>query len=509
MTPTPRRVQLMYGNGGGGHKASASAVAAVLRDMQAPDQLPLLVDLVDAASISGAAAGDWLYNILLSYNAVSAIEVMHSVISVLMPVAIPALRTSFRAYWASVPDLACVVSFVPMLNAVFAETLPSHIPLFTVLTDFSHTRSHPWIQHPRQHIVAGTDIAFAQALATGYMQPAAIGTSHTVTRSSGMVVHPRFYTSAHLSLQEKRRVEMNLHPTLPTVLILFGGAPPTDRVAELVERFIARQTYSPVNLIAVCSRNKQLYERLKRRKARNPNQHIFITGFSTEIPLLMQMSDVLIGKPGPGVVSEAYVSQLPCVLVTGASEECVMKQEKDVLDWVRRAGIGMVVRSPADAAKITAHQMAEMKLHITSQAENRAVFEVGDLIFNALGYRVPSNDDCEDGDSDSCTRLPQEADIGEMDVGVQVSQSTARREGKQPSIHTSDEDHSINKISSREGAAVSRRSGRPNPRSPTTITALPARRPGTERQHTLPGSRAVLTKRQCEEGRNQRTEGRT
>lgn len=470
------RVLLLYGNGGGGHKASASAVAAVLRDMQPPDHPPLIVELVDAAAVSGAAAGDWLYNILLSYNAVTAIEVMHSAISLLWPVAVPALRTSFRAFWTDVPDLACVVSFVPMLNAVFAETLPSHIRFFTVLTDFSHTRSHPWIQHPRQHIVAGTDIAYAQALAAGYLQHGAIGASQMVTHSSGMVVHPRFYNSAPCALQHRKRQEMNLHPTLPTVLILFGGAPPTDRVVDLVDRFMARQAHSPVNLIAVCSRNKPLYDRLSRRKARNPNQHMFITGFSTEIPLLMQMSDVLIGKPGPGVVSEAYVSDLPCVLVTGASEECVMKQEKDVLDWVRRSSIGMVVRTPKEAARITIHQMADMKERITSQDQNRAVFEVGELIFNALGYRLPSKSDCEDDDREKSPLLPQQADIGHMDLSDQVPQSIvscARKLSSMPSsIYSSDESRGFESVRSREGVAGSRRSGRAKALSPTTITAL-------------------------------------
>ena len=119
----------------------------------------------------GAAAGDWLYNVLLSYNAVSTIEIMHSAIQYFWFIARPGLMKAFRKFWSKTDELAVVVSFVPMLNAVFAETLPPNVSLFTVLTDFTHTKSHPWIQHPRQHLITGTDVAFAQALKMGYLPP--------------------------------------------------------------------------------------------------------------------------------------------------------------------------------------------------------------------------------------------------------------------------------------------------------------------------------------------------
>lgn len=471
----------MYGNGGGGHKATAAAISAVLEQLH---PTPPAVELVDSAAVSGAAAGDWLYNLLLSYNAVSTIELMHSALSLFWPVALPGLRNAFRAYWGEQPQLCCVVSLVPMLNAVFAETLPPWVPLFTVLTDFSHTSSHPWIQHPRQHLILGTDIAYAQALAAGYLPPDVPGPSHVATRTTGMVVHPKFYKHATEEEKDRRRAQMGLNPTLSTVLILFGGAPPTERVVELVDRFIARQTYSPVNMIVVCARNKVLYEKVTRRKRRNPTQCIHITAFSDEIPLFMQMSDVMIGKPGPGVVSEAYVSRLPCVMVTGDSEEHVMKQEKDVLDWVRREGIGLVVRTSTDAAKITREQMVEMKERIACRPANDAVFRVGEMILDAVGLKVPRTEEDYAKESPG----PAEADIGAMDLSSTASGSAVNRTRRQSESGRRQQGTNADFLSQHTSLWRERRA---SSQSPTTITALSSRGEGAKKRDSLPSRRAV------------------
>eukprot|EP00177_Eucheuma_denticulatum_P008116 GFKZ01014784.1.p1 GENE.GFKZ01014784.1~~GFKZ01014784.1.p1 ORF type:complete len:486 (-),score=58.27 GFKZ01014784.1:617-1903(-) len=414
---------------------------------------------------------------------------MHSALSLIWPIALPGLRNAFRAFWSHECHVSCVVSLVPMLNGVFAETLPPSVPLFTVLTDFSHTSSHPWIQHPRQHLIVGTDIAYAQALAEGYLPVGVPGPSQLVTRTPGMVVHPKFYVNAPSDVRERRALEMGLHPTLPTVLVLFGGAPPTNTVVELVNRFVARQTYSPVNLIVVCARNKVLYDKIMRRKARNPRQCMFVTGFSTEIPLFMQMADVLIGKPGPGVVSEACVSRVPCVLLTGAAGENVMKQEKDVLDWVRREKIGLVVRSPQDAAKITVSQMAEMKERVTSRPENDAVFQVGEMILNAMGLQVSKSDN----DTAQDVNKPPEADIADMDLGAEVPSVVATR-GTRRSSAPAHGRYDVEASDAAQGVG-SRREGRANSLSPTTITALPPRATDGDTPQPLPSSRASYTLR--------------
>lgn len=375
-------IHLLYGAGGGGHKASALAVQHALENSYSADVLD--IQLIDASYIAGASPGDSLYNFFLTYDAVAAIELLHSAAQFFYPFFFPLLRNSFRSHFSKFPNLDCVVSFVPTLNAVFAESLPPHIPLITVLTDFSHTHSHPWIQHPRQHFIAGTDIAVAQALASGYQLPNVPSPSMRVTPTSGMVVHPRFYTKLNPTLSRRKRVDLGFPPDLATVLLLFGGTPPTDRVVQLVDAFLARPAPDAVNIIAVCAKNRTLFNRLTRRKHRDKERRLFVTGFTNDVPTFMQVSDILVGKPGPGVVSEALVSGLPCVLFTGANDYSVMKQERDVLDWVRRHRVGIVVKTAEEAADVSVAQMKHLNQRVAEMRANEAVFEARDIILQSI-----------------------------------------------------------------------------------------------------------------------------
>lgn len=378
--PRERVIQLLYGSGGGGHLASAEAVAATLAGTPG-----VRTELVNASAIAGVLAGDALYNWFLSYNAVPLIEVLQSFASTFLPVASPALRASFRAHWASVPTPDAVVSFVPLLNRAIAQTLPKDVPFFTVLTDFSHG-SHHWLQHPRQHVIAGTALAARQARAAGYRDHAASGVP-ALTATSGMVVHPRFYARLSPTERAERFGNMRLDPSLPTMLVLYGGSPPTGTVTALFEHLTARKGAEAVNVIIICGRNTTLLSRLESAVAERGIACVHIVGFSRDIPGLMQLSDVMIGKPGPGVVSEAFVSCVPVLLVTGENDSAVMSQEKDVVAWVRENGVGFVVRNALEAATITRNQMELMRENIRRLPKNRAVFEVHDLLQTCVSRR--------------------------------------------------------------------------------------------------------------------------
>jgi hypothetical protein len=107
-----------------------------------------------------------------------------------------------------------------------------------------------------------------------------------------------------------------------------------------------------------------------------PRVRMHVTGFTSDVAALMRAADVLVGKPGPGVVSEAYVSGLPCVLLTGAG---VMAQEREVVDWAVARGVGVEAAGPAD--------VAAMRRRIKEGPRNEAVFEVARLIAHALPRR--------------------------------------------------------------------------------------------------------------------------
>lgn len=120
------------------------------------------------------------------------------------------------------------------------------------------------------------------------------------------------------------------------------------------------------------------------------NVQLFVTGFTSRIADYMRVVDALVGKPGPGVVSEAFVSKLPCILLAGIDGHNVMAQEQDVVDWVTFTGVGCLVSDSRDAAAITREQVAVMKSAIDRQPPNNAVFEVAEIVADRLSISTGS-----------------------------------------------------------------------------------------------------------------------
>jgi UDP-N-acetylglucosamine:LPS N-acetylglucosamine transferase len=66
-----------------------------------------------------------------------------------------------------------------------------------------------------------------------------------------------------------------------------------------------------------------------------------VEGFTREIPLLMELSDFFIGKPGPGSISEALAKQLPVIVQRNA---WTLAHERYNTAWLEELGAGIVVR---------------------------------------------------------------------------------------------------------------------------------------------------------------------
>ena len=91
----------------------------------------------------------------------------------------------------------------------------------------------------------------------------------------------------------------------------------------------------PVQLILLCGRNERLARSLKELDKRIP---MFIEGFTTEVPYYMHLADFMIGKPGPGSISEALAMGLPLIVQRNAS---TLPQEKYNARWVLENEVGL------------------------------------------------------------------------------------------------------------------------------------------------------------------------
>jgi UDP-N-acetylglucosamine:LPS N-acetylglucosamine transferase len=270
------------------------------------------------------------------------------------------------------PDL--LVSLVPNFNRALYQSLNAAlpgVPMVTVLTDFADYPPHFWIEKQPQYFVCGTDEAVEQALHFGHP-------NERVFRVSGMILRPNFYSVASVDRVEERG-KLGLSPDVPTGIMLFGGA------GSAVMRDIAKRlgnSSEHLQLIAVCGRNAGLKQHLESLKLRNP---LFVEGFTQQIPYYMQLSDFLIGKPGPGAIAEAVHMKLPVIVERNA---WTLPQERYNADWVRGHNVGLVLKSfreiePAVREVLSGDKLAAMR-ESAGRIENRAVFEIADILAGLL-----------------------------------------------------------------------------------------------------------------------------
>ena len=372
-----KRLDLIFFDAGGGHRAAANALRDVIQRQQRPFDVRLvnlqeLLDSIDVfRKLTGLRLQD-LYNLMLkkgwTLGSPQLMAGMHLVIRIFHARQVRLLQNLWRG---DRPDL--VVSLVPNFNRALGEALASlSVPLVTVLTDLADYPPHFWMERQDQYFICGTDRAVKQALTLGHAKS-------KVFRVSGMILNPKFYEIEPLTEEQRvaERRRLGLDPALPVGLVLFGG----QGAAVMLD--IARQLAGR-QLVLICGHNEKLAARLRALPQQAPR---FVEGFTRDVPRYMQLADYFIGKPGPGSLSEAVAMLLPVIVERNA---WTLPQERYNADWVREQGVGIVlpnfrgigraVEELLDPAAYTRFRAA------TARLTNRAVFEIPDLLEQILSH---------------------------------------------------------------------------------------------------------------------------
>jgi 1,2-diacylglycerol 3-beta-galactosyltransferase len=377
------RVELIYFDAGGGHRASAAALQRVLAERRPRWHVDLVnlrseLDGLDFVRRLTGVRLENFYNGLLRQGVAVGIgamlRILHLAIGRMHLRMVPPLAET----WARrQPDL--VVSMIPHFNrAIFAglceATRRTHgwgAPMVTVMTDLADYPPHFWIEAQDQYVVCGTAAAAGQALAAGLP-------SELVLRSSGMIVRPEFYTAPRFARAAERQ-RLGLDPELATGVVMFGGF--GSRRMETIARELA-QVHLPAQMILLCGRNEELRKRLAAMRLPFPHH---VAGFTEDVPRFMRLADFFIGKPGPGSISEALVAGLPLIVERNA---LTMVHERFNTDWVRHNGLGVVVRSFAEIGAAVARMLEPATMdgfrRNVAAHENRAVFELPEMLAGVL-----------------------------------------------------------------------------------------------------------------------------
>ncbi|HRO58288.1 MAG TPA: glycosyltransferase [Burkholderiaceae bacterium] len=368
-----KRIELVYFNAGGGHRASATALQAVIERQQRPWQVQAvdLLSILDPKDRFQRLVGirpEDLYNKRLARGWTAGMAQELKLLQKLLRLGHGPLVRQLRQHWlATEPDL--VVSLIPNFNRALYDSLASSlpgVPFATILTDLADHPPNFWIEPGQaQHLVCGTARAAEQARQAGYAD-------RQIHRTSGMILRPDFHAPKLADRAAERR-RLGLDPQRPTGLVMFGG-----HGSKAMLRIAAR--LRDTQSIFVCGHNAALADRLRALPAGAPR---LVAGFTPEIARYMDLADFFVGKPGPGSISEAIQRGLPVIVVDNG---WTMPQERFNAQWIRAQGVGIVhdsFRTIRRAVAETIERIDALRANV-ARIENRAVFEIPEILAGLL-----------------------------------------------------------------------------------------------------------------------------
>lgn len=226
------------------------------------------------------------------------------------------------------PDgVICTQAFPCGLIADYKKTFNLNIPLIGVLTDYA-PHSYWIFDKVDKYIVPSPETG--RKLIDNGIDPAKI-------MPYGIPIDAKFQQS-----QDKESIckKLFLDPKAPIILIM-GGTQGLGPIKELVALF----DRSPLTLQAIVASgtNKKLYRWLERRKRRF-KKTILIFNFADNIEELMQVSTVIVTKPGGITTAEALAKGLPMLIINPLPGQEAMNTK-----FLLKEGAAVKAGSPSDA----------------------------------------------------------------------------------------------------------------------------------------------------------------
>lgn len=377
-----RDVLAFFSDAGGGHRNAVNALLAAAEETRPPFRLlprnlsEVLAEF-DVLRRFGRRSIEETYNELLrtgrTRHLVPLLRVLHAASWLLHR---PMVRALARQLVAQRP--AAVLSVHPNFNALLRDAtrraLPG-VPFMVLMTDYADFPPHFWIEPGVDRLIVGSSRARDQALEQGL--PA-----ERVSLSSGMVVNPRFHGTDLARARAALRAELALPEQAFVVLLLFGG----KGAAEMTPLSEALLRADPDwHVVAICGKNAPLQQQLEACAAGAPR--LRVTGFTDRVAEFMAAADVLLAKPGPGSLAEAFSCRLPLVVTCNPH---TIPQERHNADMLAASGLGLVVRDwsemPAAAVRVAREPglHARLRERLAALPPNRAVYEALEVVGREL-----------------------------------------------------------------------------------------------------------------------------
>lgn len=296
------KIFIVYASAGAGHKQAACVLRNFLEQKEKKGRIALF-DVLDYTNPFFKNCYEGSYNLMIA-GAQFIWSFLYKLTSFkpLIPFFKPVYQFVNRANAARFikliieekPDVIIATHFLPAeLVSWMKEKKLCHSKLATVITDFG---VHPYWVNPATDIYCVATQATADLLL-------AFNVSKKKVCVSGIPVDPKFSNKFD---KEGLSAKYSLPRNFPIVLIMTGsfGIGPIEKIAS--------ELSGSCRVLAVCAKNKKLFNTLKRKNCRN----VDVFGFVDNIEELMAVADVIITKPGGLSTSEVLCSGVVPVFIS-------------------------------------------------------------------------------------------------------------------------------------------------------------------------------------------------
>jgi processive 1,2-diacylglycerol beta-glucosyltransferase len=173
------------------------------------------------------------------------------------------------------------------------------------------------------------------------------------TTVRGYLMRPRQHMG-FLSAAERtayREQELELRPDLFTVFLATGGNGANNHLALLNELLPFADR---LQAVVICGRNREAYNEVLHWRTMHPGFHCFLDGFSEQVHLLMQVSDVVVTRGGTTSCAKALHFRCPIIFNAIGG---VMPQESLTVKFFNRGAETQLISTPADLGRLIAGWM--------------------------------------------------------------------------------------------------------------------------------------------------------
>lgn len=328
-----KRILILSEGFGAGHTQAAYALSSSLRKMSPnvqtkvlelgkflnPKMAPLIVSAYRKTITTQPRLMGYVYRQQKSFNRLTTLA-LHRIFYTHTKNIVKQLKPDIIVCTHFFPS--AVVSRLKRLDPAF------EIPLVTVITDYDAHAS--WISQEVDRYLVSTPEVKAKLHKRGI--------SAEKIQVTGIPVHPNFWEHPG---KDEILEQFSLY-NMPTVMVMGGGWGIMND--ETVNTFLA-SFRDKIQIVFCLGQNEGLLREMK-EDPRFVHPHISLIGFTREIDKLMEVSDLLVTKPGGMTCSEGLAKGIPMLF-----HHPLPGQEEENCRYFTAAGLGEPIESLDIVAK--------------------------------------------------------------------------------------------------------------------------------------------------------------